>query len=155
MPNVNAAPKRFENSGTATITISAAAYIVLNIVPGTLYQKPLQYDRIEYTDRAVPQVPIEGDGTYAEFGFDYLAGKWATGDIYDRIVTAATANTVFVYDSIVFQQPDFRGHTAGYKFTYTSPWCHQYPQYKAEAGNGLDRWSVVFKCNTNFAQATY
>lgn len=157
MANVNATkPLRFEEAGVLTWTKSAADSVILNTEPDSIAFTPTLPERIEYSDRGVPQIPLEGDLGYCEMEFSYRATKpVATTGIYALLMAAGAAGLVNQGDSCNFKIPDYRGASAGTSITLTAPWLAEPLAYKAGGGNGrIDVWSVKLR-STSCSVTTY
>lgn len=146
MANINATARRiFENAGVLTITISASAYIVLQIVPGSVKFRPGMARRVPQVDRGVISTPMEADAQPSEVEFQVYATVYTTSEIYSKIVAAAGSNGLaFIVDSIEVKTPANRLASTGDKATFANAWLNEMPEFQTGADG--DTWSFKFQC---------
>jgi hypothetical protein len=141
MANVNTTPKVFENGGVFTIN-EGGAQVVMNIEAGTIVWRPGKRQVKNYRDRGVIQTPLMGSDDQTELEFTVKATTYVANDLYAILMTAGSAGTVNLYDTIVIRLPAYRGASTGEDITFTNCWVTERPEIRF-GGDGPEDFDTV------------
>lgn len=155
MPAINAGlPVRFENGGVLTLTISATAYTISNIVGGSIEFVEPSYEEIEYKDRGLQQQPGLGDQRLGMLKCTCQATTFAASDLRDRLKTAGSAGKVYEFDSIIFDVPAYRGASTGMRYTALGA-SLKVDTLKYKAGSEWDQVEFEMRIRTSMTPVAY
>lgn len=145
MPTINSGVKRFENGGILTLTVSATAQIMANVMPGTLKVSEGFAKRLEYTDRGVQQTPIPGDEELCVAEFELRLGKLqGSNELMTLARASGTNGAIKTYDSLEIKFLDGPSAATGEKITMANCWFDSVP--KVETGEFDRITGIMIKC---------
>lgn len=153
MPNSNTVLKRFEAGGILTISDGTTTLTILRIKAGSLKFDPGFYDPIEYKDRGVIMVPLEGDEMPGDVEFEvFFSGGADASDVIKHLMQRDTTNYLMKEYTIVAKFPNNKGAAAGHQVTFAHCILPQ-GGIGYQSGEKLD--SVKAKMRHNEAQPTW
>lgn len=141
MAVLNATVRRFESGGVLLI----GADTVSNTMAGTLKIMPPRRQPLEYKDRGVCQVPLEGDAEYGECEIQVKGGKYNATELFEALLAQASpaSNLVKTYD-ITVKIPEHAASAAGEQFAMTNCFvAADSPSYAA--GADFDTVTLKFR----------
>ena len=148
MPDLNTGVRRF-NSG-ATVTLGTDP--IRNIEGGSVSWEYLVRQRLEYTDRGIQQVPLEGDDQNCDISLSLKAGIQVTNGIINTLIAASSTNLARTFAFSV-RIPNSQGAVAGESFVWAAVWLAEPPQF--QAGADFDTITINLKSVTAPTVATY
>ena len=154
MASINANVRRFENGGIIMFTDGATTYDnILNVVAGSISWNAAMREAIEYKDRGVLQVPLEGDDMASDVEVTVHAGEQVAAGLMTILVAAGTAGLKKLFTNLIIKIPNFRGDATGESFTWASAYIPEPPQYKT--GEKLDTITFKFRALSGPVIAAY
>jgi hypothetical protein len=148
MADLNTGVRRLESGSSVLIGTD----VVKNIQPGSIsWNTPIR-QRLEFTDRSVQQVPLEGDDQLCDISISLKAGIQVTNGIINTLIAASTTNTARTF-AFAVRIPNLQGATVGESFTWAAVWLAEPPQF--QAGADFDTITINLKSVTGPTVAAY
>ena len=148
MADLNTGVRRLESGSQILIGTD----VVKNIEPGSIrWNTPIR-QRLEYTDRSVQQVPLEGDEQNCEISISLKAGSQVTNGIINTLIAASSTNLARTFAFSV-RIPNSQGAAAGESFVWAAVWLAEPPQF--QAGAAFDTITLNLKSVTGPTVASY
>lgn len=143
--DMNATLHRFEQGGFITITTASDTLTLYNVVPGSVSYVAPQPTRINYSDRGIVKVPLEGSNNPGRLSFQCRCGRQLAGLIEKLKGRNASANTAKTF-TCVLTIPNAVGAAAGETLTYSSGtiWLEENVEVQTGADGDFDIATFTF-----------
>lgn len=124
---------RFNDSGTAIITIGATEYNIVHKEPGTLQIEGAMRENLHFVTSGIQQPPVMGDDQLGKIRMTVKVGGFEALSLFTQLTTANTSSNLASEFTFEVKVPAKRGGTTGTKFTTTNASCPTPPKWKEGA----------------------
>lgn len=143
--DMNATLHRFEQGGFITITTATDTLTLYNVVPGSVAWVTPTPTRMNYGDRGLVKVPLEGNNKPGRLSFQCRCGRQLAGLIEKLKGRNSAGNTAKTFTAVL-TIPNYVGATAGETLTYSSGtiWLEEDVEVQTGGDGDFDIASFTF-----------
>ena len=145
----NGQPIRFEAGGIFSINDGTNDYEFNNREKGSLRIKFAGYEPLEWQEKGVNKIPLEGDEQVAEVELELKLSNPEASNSLPALVrkrnTLSSQGLTFVYPTAKIDIPDYRGGTTGMRIALTNAWFVP-DSFEIQAGVQFDTVRFRMRC---------